>query len=117
MKFFITIIVTALLSLAACLYLPWYAIAPAAAIVALVIPQKPWHAFGAGFIALFIAWAGLAAYISFKNEQVLAHKISLLILQVDSPFLLIFATGLIGGLVAGFAAIAASYIRYRPIIT
>lgn len=108
--------VTALLSLAACLYFPWYIIAPVAALVAIVIPQKPWHAFAAGFTALFTAWAGLAGYISIKNQQVLAHKVALLILQVDSPFLLIFFTGCIGGLVAGFAALAASYIRYRPVV-
>lgn len=115
MKFLTAIIVTILLSAAACLYLPWYMIAVAAAAVSLAVPQKPLHAFGAGFTALFLFWAGLAAFISIKNEHILAHKISLLILQIDSPVALIVVTGIIGGLVAGFASLAASYIRYRPV--
>jgi hypothetical protein len=34
-----------------------------------------------------------------------------LILKTDNPFLLVFATALIGALVAGFAALAGAYTR------
>jgi hypothetical protein len=111
MKFTISLILTALLSFATCLFLPWWSIAIAAFIVALAIPNKPRVSFLSGFLALFLLWALLAVYISTNNNDLLAHKVSLLILKMDSPAILILITGLIGGLVAGFAALTASYIR------
>ena len=54
MKFFTSILLTALLSFAACLYLPWWSIAVVAFMVAALIPQKPGKAFLTAFIALFI---------------------------------------------------------------
>lgn len=111
MKFLTTILLTALLSIAACLYLPWWIIAIVAFIVALAIPQKPLVSFTAGFIALFAGWGLLAWYISNNNHHLLAHKVSLLILKTDSPYLLILATALIGALVAGFGALSGSYLR------
>jgi hypothetical protein len=41
----------------------------------------------------------------------LAHKVSMLILKMDNPFVLIFATAFIGALVAGVAALSGSYLR------
>ena len=111
MKFFTSIILIALLSLAACLYLPWWSIAVVAFAVAAVIPQKPFKAFLTGFIALFLLWGALSFYISSNNEHLLAHKVSLLILKMDSPVLLITATALVGALVAGFASLSGSFIR------
>ena len=111
MKFTISLILTALLSFAACLYLPWYSIAAAAFIVAVLIPQKPDKAFLTAFIALFLLWGGLSFWISNNNGHLLAHKISLLILKMDNPYLLITVTGVIGALVAAFAALSGSYLR------
>jgi hypothetical protein len=111
MKFLISLILIALLSFAACLYLPWWSIAVAAFIVAVVIPQRPGKSFLAGFLALFFLWGALSYWISIKNENVLAHKISMLILKMDSPFILIVATAMIGALVAGLAALSGSFLR------
>lgn len=111
MKFFISIILIALLSVAACLYLPWYSIAIVAFLVAAAIPQKPLKAFLAGFLALFLLWGGLSMFISSNNEHLLAHKVSLLILKVDSPYLLITATALVGALIAGLGALSGSFVR------
>jgi hypothetical protein len=113
MKFISSIILTALLSLAAGLYFPWWSIAVAAFIVSVAIPQKPGKAFLSGFLALYIAWGSLAWYLSSANRHLLAHKVSLLILKMDNPFVLITATALIGALVAGCAALAGSYVRKR----
>lgn len=110
MKFLSALILIALLSFAACLYLPWWSIAVAAFIVALVIPQHPGKSFLAGFLALFFLWGALSYWISSKNENLLAHKVSLLIFKMDNPYLLILATALIGALVAGFAALSASFL-------
>ena len=111
MKFFISLILTALLAFAFCLFLPWWSIAIAAFIVAALIPQKPGKAFYTAFIALLLLWGGLSFWMSNNNQHVLAHKISQLILKMDNPMLLILITALIGALVAGFAALAGSYLR------
>lgn len=111
MKFFVSLLLTALLSFAACLYLPWWSIALAAFLVAALVPQKPFRSFLAGFTALFLLWGGLSFFISRANEHILAHKISLLLIKSDSPYLLMLATAFIGALVAGLAALSGSYLR------
>lgn len=111
MKFLLSIILIALFSYAACLYLPWYLIAIVAFLVNIFIGQKALLAWLSGFVAIFALWFGLSYFISVGNEHVLAHKISVLILKIDNPILLIFITGLLGGLVAGFAALAGSLWR------
>ncbi len=111
MKFFISLILTILLSFAACLFLPWWSVAIAAFVVAALIPQKSFKAFLTGFIALFLLWGGLSFWMSNNNDHILAHKVSQLILKMDNPYLLVLATALIGALVAGFAALAGSYLR------
>jgi hypothetical protein len=75
-------------------------------IVAAIIPQTPFMSFFSGFLALFLSY-----WISANNNHILAHRVSLLILKTDSPFLLIISSALIGALVAGFAALTASYVR------
>ena len=111
MKFIVSIILIALLSLVACIYFPWWSIAIVAFIVAAIIPQSGWISFLSGFLALFILWGAISLWISNNNHHILAHKISLLILKADNPFLLMLVTALIGALVAGFAAIAGSFLR------
>ena len=111
MKFFISLLLTALLSFAFCLFLPWWSIAIASFIVAALIPQKPGKSFLTAFTALFLLWGGLSFWISYNNNHLLAHKISQLILKMDNPMILILATALIGALVAGFAALAGSFVR------
>jgi hypothetical protein len=111
MKFIFSLILTAVLSFAACLFLPWWSIAIAAFIVAALIPQSPGKSFLTGFTALLLLWGGLSFWLSSNNGHLLAHKIAMLILKMDSPFVLIFATAIIGALVAGFAAVSGSYLR------
>ena len=111
MKFIISLILITLLSFAACLYLPWWSIAVVAFIVAALIPQRPGKAFLTGFLALFLLWGALSFWISSKNDHILAHKISLLVLKMDNPYLLVFITAIIGALVAGMAALTGSYLR------
>lgn len=114
-KFFVSFVLTALLSFAACLYLPWWSIAIVALLLSLSVPQKPAASFITGFSALFILWSAFAFLISSGNDHVLARKMSLVIFKADSPFLLIFVSGLIGALVAGFAALTGSFARRHTV--
>lgn len=114
MKFVIAILLTALLSFAAGLFtvLPWWSFAICAFIVAVAVHQKAWKAFLAGFIALALLWGSLAAYKDFNNDHILSTKIAAL-LSLGNPTLLLVVTALVGGLVAGFAALSGSYLRRR----
>ena len=111
MKFFISILLIALLSFTACLFLPWWLIAITSFFVAFAIPQKAGLAFLAGFIALFLLWAGLSFWISASNNHLLAHKISVLFIKADNPMLLIIVTGIIGGLVGGLGSLTGRHFR------
>lgn len=113
MKPAITTILIILLSFCACLYFPWWSVAIVAFVVSAFIPQRPVASFFSGFTALFVLWGVLSFWISFNNDHILAHRVSLLVLKNDNPFLLIWVTALIGALVAGFAALSASFIRPR----
>ncbi|WP_127125499.1 hypothetical protein [Pseudoflavitalea rhizosphaerae] len=114
MKLIISILITALLSFVAGLFLPWWTIAPAALVVALCIHQSPFKSWLTGFLALFLLWGGLALGIDTKNQHVLSAKLAEIFSLGGSSFLLILVTALVGGLVAGFAALTGSYIRKRP---
>jgi hypothetical protein len=111
MKFIVSVLLTALLSFVACLYLDWWSIAVAAFIVAVLIQQQPSKAFLTGFLALFFLWGGLSWWIDMKNEHVLSHKLASVLPFGGSAFLMILVTALIGALVAGFASLAGSYLR------
>ena len=115
MKFIISIILIALLSFAACLYFPWWSIAIVAFVVAVLIPQGAGLSFLTGFLSLFLLWGILSFWISSSNEHILAHKVSMIILNIDNPYLLMFVTALIGGVVAGFAAITGSFLRKKKV--
>ena len=113
MKFLLSFILMALLSFAACLYLPWWSIAIACFIVAVLIPQRPGVAFLTGFISLFTLWAGLSFWISSNNGHILAHKMSVVLFKTDNPYLLVIITGLIGAIVGAFAALSGSFLNRR----
>lgn len=116
MKFFISLLLIAFVSFAACLYLPWWTIAIVAFIVLALIPQSPAKAFLCGFTSIALLWGFLSFLKSSQNEHLLAHKVSLLILKMDNPFLLIVITALIGALVAGFGALTGSFVHKRKIV-
>ena len=113
MKFIVSLILIALLSFASCLYFPWWSIAIVAFVVTALIPQGSAKSFFTGFLALFLLWGGLSFWISNNNDHILANKISLLILKMDSPYLLIIATALIGGIIAGLGAVTGSFLRKK----
>ena len=112
MKFFNAVLLTALLSFIAGIYISyWWFFAVVAFLVAILIHQKGFKAFFAGFLALFILWFALAFWMDFANDGVLSVKIASLLPLGGSKWKLIIVTAFIGGLVAGFAALSGSYLR------
>ena len=113
MKFFAALIITALLSFIAGLYLPWWGIAIASFIAATCVYQKAGFAFLSAFFSLLLLWSGLALWIDIANESILSSRISELLGIGHNSFLLILITGVVGGLVAGFAAMSGSFLLSR----
>jgi hypothetical protein len=111
MKFLVAIILTALLAFVAGLYFPWWSLAIAAFIVALLIHQKAGKAFFSGFLGVFILWAVLAMWINSKNDGYLSGKVAALLPLGGNAWLLILVTAFIGALVAGFGAMTGSFLR------
>ncbi len=113
MKFIVSIVLIALLSFAAGTYLPWWSLTVAAFIVAALIPQKPWKAWLSGFLALFLLWGVLAAWIDMKNQHILSQKMAQIFPVGGSYILLMLVTALVAAIVAGFAALTGSYVRNK----
>ena len=106
MKFFVAVILTALLAFISGLFLPWWGIAITSLLVAILVHQKAGKAFLAGLLGVFLLWGALAFWIDSKNDGVLSKKIASVLPLGGNSILLILVTGLIGGLVAGMAAMS-----------
>lgn len=114
MKFFVSVILIALLAFLVQLFLPWWSLAIVAFFVGILIHQRAGMAFLSGFTALFLLWGGIALFINIQNQGLLAEKVALLLPLGGSPALLILVTALVGALVAGMASLSGNYLRsYR----
>ena len=113
MKLIVAIILTALLCFVGGLYFPWWSIAIAAFLTALLVPQFAGKAFLAGFLGVFILWAFLAWWIDMKNHGILSKKVAEIFPLGGSSVLIILDTAIIGALVGGLAAMSGSYLRSR----
>jgi len=111
LKYILSIVVTGLVAFVTGLYMPWWGIAIAAFLVSAAIPQKPAFSFLSGFLGVFLLWEVLAWWIDSKNNGILSQKIASVLPLGGSSVLLIVITSIIGGLVAGFAALAGTYMR------
>lgn len=111
LKFILVFILNLLPGSLACFFLPWWSIAVLAFLVSLLFYQKPAHAFLSAFIAVFLAWFLMSLWVSWENNFILAHKLSLLILKSGHSLLLMLLTGFLGGLVAGMSSLTASLVR------
>jgi hypothetical protein len=113
MKFIAAILLTALTGFIAGIlsFSPWWGFAITSLLVALLVHQKAGKAFLSGFLGIFLLWAGLAYWMDKQNNGILSHKIAQLLPLNGNSLLLILITGVVGGLVAGFAAMCGSYLR------
>ncbi|MBK7560759.1 MAG: hypothetical protein IPP43_08485 [Chitinophagaceae bacterium] len=111
MKFLVAILLTALLAFISGLFLPWWGMALTSLGVAVLVHQKAGKAFLAGLLGVFLLWAGLAWWIDMKNNGVLSKKIATVLPLGGNSLVLILVTGIIGGLVAGMAAMSGSFLR------
>lgn len=113
MKFITAIILTALTGYIAGIlsFSPWWGFAITSLLVAVLVHQKAGKAFLSGFLGIFLLWAGLAYWMDQQNNGILSHRIAQILPLNGNSLLLILVTGVVGGLVAGFAAMSGSFLR------
>ena len=105
MKFIVSVLLSALLSYALGIFLPWWSIAIAGLSIGYFIPQKRFFSFLSVFLGVALFWGIFAFFISLNNEHILAKRVALLVVKKESPILLLVITALIGGLTAGISAL------------
>ncbi len=113
MKFLVATILTAILAFIAGLlsFSPWWGFAVTSLLVAVLVHQKAGKAFLAGYTGVFLLWVGLAWWMDMKNNGVLSAKIANVLPLGGNAIYLILITGVVGGLVAGLAAMSGSFLR------
>lgn len=97
-------IATLLLAIPLSFVLPWWSVMLAAFIASLLIPLEKGATFFTPFCAILLFWGSYAFVLSSVNDFVLAKKIATLLYLDGNPYLLMVATGTIGGLIAGISA-------------
>lgn len=111
MKFWISLVSTALLCFVAGLYLPWWSIAPVAFLIAAAMPQRPWKSFSGAFLGVFLLWIGLTWWIDRENGGLLSGRMAQVLPVGGKVLYLHLLTALLGGLVGGLAALSGTYVR------
>jgi hypothetical protein len=88
--------------------LPWWAIAPIAAVVVWLFPQTGLSAFLAGFLGGMLLWGLHAFLLNSANEGVFSAKIGQIFQGLSSNNLLL-TTALMGGVLAGLGALTGQW--------
>lgn len=104
----------AIISLILQLFLPWWVIAPLAFLLAAWKAKSAKNAFFSAFLSIFILWTITALVYSLPNEHILANRVaSMLTLpsSTSSWVMVLLISGLLGGLAAGFSAMAGHYSK------
>ncbi len=101
------------------LFLPWWIITPLAFGAAFWKAHSGGHAFRSGFFALFSLWITVASFYSLPNGNILANRIAAMSGLPETTInwlIVLLITGVIGGLAAGFCALAGYYFRQSLVI-
>lgn len=92
------------------LFLPWYAPALAALVVALLLPLSAGRAAALGCLAVALLWGGYATWLHWANEGLLGNRIGLLFGGIDGWMVVVVTTAL-GGLLGWLGALTGSQLR------
>lgn len=105
MKFIASVIISAVLSYAFGLFLPWWSIMIAGFLTGFFIPQKRVVSFLSSFLGVAFFWGVFAFIVSSANDHILAKRVAVLVIKNENPLLLVMATAVIGGISSGFSAL------------
>jgi len=112
MRMPVTIVAIIVVAFIAGTITPWWSVAVAAFLVALISGHRPGRGFLAGFIAIGLYWLVLALYRDASNEHILAARMAVLF-HLPGPYAFAVVTAVIGALVGGLSAWAGSLLSTR----
>lgn len=101
------------------LFLPWWIIAPLAALAAFWKGTSAGQAFWSGFFAIFSLWIGTALFYTIPNGNILANRIGAMLGLPETSInwvIVLLITGVAGGLAAGLCSLAGYYFRETLVI-
>jgi hypothetical protein len=93
------------------LFLPWWIVAVVAAAVAYWVGDSAGRSFSAAFIAISLLWGTYAGIMDWQNVGLLSGRISQLFKGYLTGTQLIYAVGVLGGIVAGLGALTGQALR------
>lgn len=102
--------VVAFLAIIVQTFLPWWSIAPIAFITGGALGKSGLQAFMASFLGIALLWFGYALYIDQQSASILSVRVAEL-LYLPNALLLVIISGVVGGLVAGFSALAGWHLK------
>ncbi len=110
MKLLFRIILIISLSYLASLYGPWWVLIAVSFLVSFGLYGNGFNVFISGFLGGGILWLCYAWFLDSSTKSILSEKIVQLF-PFEDPFMLIIATGIIGGLAAALGAITGNSFR------
>ena len=99
-----------LFSLLAQFFLPWWSIAVICFAMAFWKAHRGGQAFFSGFTAIAVTWLGAALFWHVVTDGILSTRVAAMF-SLNSPWLLLAVTVLLGGIVGGLSALSGFLVR------
>ena len=110
MKFFLSTILIAVVSLVAGMFLPWWFIAIISFGIVYLYRLRPGIGFLSGFSGVFLCWLIIALVRNADNDGILANRIALVFPLGGNGGMLVLISAIVGGLVGGLAGLTAGFL-------
>ena len=110
MKLMQQILIAALAGFLLAQVLPWWSVAIAGALAAVLRPGHVGRSFLGGFMGIFLLWAGMAYWQMASTGSDFADKFAGLLPGGMSGMGLLLTAGIVGGLVAGLGGLSAGLL-------
>lgn len=110
MKIVFKIILIAFLAFWSEQVFPWWSAVVCAAMVSALIPTRGFRAFLSGSVAIGMLWLGCSLLYSFQTDFILTERVASLF-GVNSSFVMILITTLVGALAGGMGALSGNMLR------
>ena len=107
----IQILLIAVLSLLAQLFLPWWSLAIVAFAVCFWRSEGIGRAFVYGFLGVAFVWLGYALLIHVRTDGIFTGRMGELLFKTNSIAIPMLVTAILGGLVGGLAGLSGYVIR------
>lgn len=105
----IAILATMAIAFIAATWFPWWTLAPAAAIVAVLSGQRPIPSLLVAGIAGLLLWGGLAFWYDVRNDHILSSQIGQLFKGLK-PMQLVLLSAVVGGLTSALGGLTGALL-------